>query len=60
MKDANNVVNTMYLLMPKTPAINTAYTTYKGVIAFAGIYEAKHVCLLLNKDLFEYSPMGTT
>ncbi len=58
MKDNEKLVDAMYLLYPKNIAWDTAYTIYKGALFFADLYEAKHVCLLLNRDLFEYGPKG--
>ena len=58
MKENEKVVDTMYLLCPKNTALNTVYATYKGALLFADVYQAKHVCLLLNRDLFEYGPDG--
>ena len=58
MKENEQVVDTMYLLCPKNAALDTVYATYKGGLLFADVYQAKHVCLLLNRDLFEYGPDG--
>ena len=63
MKDNEQIVDTIIRFIPKTdPRINAliygAQATYKGVIAAAEIYEAKHVCFLINRDLFEYSNKG--
>ena len=48
----------MYLLGPKTAALNTVYEAYKGTVLLADVYQAKHVCLLLDRDIFEYNPEG--
>ncbi len=48
----------MYLLCPPNAAWDAVYATYKGALLFADVYQAKHVCLLLNRDLFEYGPNG--
>ena len=58
MKDNEKVVDTMYLLLPKNNALKVVYGAYKGSLLFADVYEAKHVCILLNRDLFEYGPNG--
>lgn len=58
MKENEKIVDTMYLLCPKNVALNTVYATYKGALLFADVYQAKHVCILLNRDLFEYGPDG--
>ena len=58
MKDNQQIVDTVCYLAPKSKAILMAQAAYKGTIVFADIYEAKHVCLLLNIDLFEYSNKG--
>ena len=38
--------------------METDCATYKSVLLFTDVYQAKHVCILLNKDLFEYGPDG--
>jgi len=63
MKDNEIVVDLICKFVPKShPTISSiiagAQATYKGVIVAADIYEAKHVCFLINKDLFEYSNKG--
>ena len=58
MRENEEVVDSMYLLGSKASAMNTVYNTYKGSVLLADVYQAKHVCVLLNKDLFEYSPEG--
>ena len=57
MKENEKVVDTMYLLCPKNSALDTVYATYKGALLFADVYQAKHVCLLLNRDFLNMALM---
>ena len=63
MKDNEILVDTIVRFVPKShPTVKAIVTglqaAYKGTIIAADIYEAKHVCFLINKDLFEYGPKG--